>query len=78
MITFKETPQFLSPSESFKLRKNIQEVEDDLRFFFAWKPSKSNAKTLPNWLDKKTKKISVSAETYKKFPIFSAHTNLNF
>ena len=26
MITFKETPQFLSPSESFKLRKNIQEV----------------------------------------------------
>ena len=56
MITFKETPQFLSPSESFKLRKNIQEVEDDLRFFFAWKPSKSNAKTLPNWLDKKLKK----------------------
>ena len=51
MITFKETPQFLSPSESFKLRKNIQEVEDDLRFFFAWKPSISNAKTLPNRLD---------------------------
>lgn len=32
MITFKETPQFLSPSESFKLRKNIQEVEDDRGF----------------------------------------------
>ena len=64
MITFKETPQFLSPSESFKLRKNIQEVEDDLRFFFAWKPSKSNAKTLPNWLDKKL----------KKFPYLQKHT----
>lgn len=45
--------------------------------FFAWKPSKSNAKTLQIGLIK-TKKISVSAETYKKFPIFSAHTNLNF
>ena len=64
MITFKETPQFLSPSESFKLRKNIQEVEDDLRFFFAWKPSKSNANTLPNWLDKKL----------KKFPYLQKHT----
>lgn len=68
MITFKETPQFLSPSESFKLRKNIQEVEDDLRFFFAWKPSKSNAKTLPNWLDKKL----------KKFPYLQKHTKISY
>lgn len=73
MITFKETPQFLSPSESFKLRKNIQEVEDDLRFFFAWKPSKSNAKTLPNWLDKKLKKFRICRNIQKISYLFCTH-----
>ena len=55
--------EVLEPSESFRERKKISEVEADLRAYFAWE----KGKPLPGWIYDKLKKYPLLTEHTIKF-----------